>query len=32
LTNDTVRVNYLREQQRKTMNEMMPEIDELDIL
>jgi hypothetical protein len=32
LINDTVRVNYLREQQRKTMGEMMPEIDELDIL
>ena len=32
LINDTVRVNYLREQQRRTMNEMPPEIDELDIL
>lgn len=32
LINDQVRVNYMREQRDKIMNEMMPEIDELDIL
>jgi hypothetical protein len=33
LVNDQVKVNYLREQHRRILNdEMMPEIDELDIL
>ena len=32
LINDQVKVNYLREQQRKTFDEMMPEIDDLDVL
>ncbi len=32
LVNDQVKVNYLREQQRKTLDEKMPDLDELDIL
>ena len=32
LVGDQVKINYLREQQRRTMAQMMPEIDELDIL
>ena len=32
LINDQVKINFLREAQRRTLGDMMPEIDELDIL